>query len=60
MIKYEAKCSNCGRVYPVLLTDPSKAPRCCNQKMDALAVDTEEYHAKIIESLGFYDTKKNS
>jgi hypothetical protein len=59
MIKYEAKCSKCGRVYPVLLTDPSKAP-VCHGKMDTFPVDNEQYQAKIIESLGFYDNKKNS
>lgn len=56
MIKYEATCSNCGRVYPVLITDPAKTPICCGKKMDAIAQEVEEYTAKKIEELGFYKT----
>lgn len=43
MIKYELRCSSCGRGYPILVTDPSKAPVCkwCNIKMDAFPVEEE-------------------
>ena len=53
-IKYQAICSNCGRVYPVLLTDPSNAPVCSKRKMDTLPQDTDEWTEKTIKELGFY------
>ena len=42
MTKYEVRCSVCGRPFPVLVTDPSKAPVCCGQTMDAQAVEVED------------------
>lgn len=41
MIKFELRCASCGRTFPVYVSDPSKAPVCCGQKMDALPVEVE-------------------
>ena len=47
MITYEVRCATCGRVYPVYISDPSKAPMCCGHKMDAMAVEVEDQYETV-------------